>query len=244
MRIAAGIVSYEGYHQPEANRQLLDLCDRALQAAAGRGADIVCLPAGYLSASGEDERDQLAGQAADMAERAGVGVALGIDLSVKKLGTDYRQRIRENRLPWFAACWSPEGRVLHCWRQRSTNNRDCRAASDHTCAEHRTLQLPGGNVEILMCGEVFNPRIRTNIASRRHSIRAVVDLGHESEGFRVFQGMKALSRRGLVTLCSVHTARSHGQKYRYDPGGIRRSSRKADVFLGNQPRIELKIWDV
>lgn len=244
MRIATGTVSYDGYHRPAANERLINLCARALQLAGEQGAELVCLPAGYLIASGEDERDQLSERAVAEAQRSGVGVALGIDLSAKKLRTDCTQQIRENRLPWFAVCWSPSEGVAHCWRQRSTNSRDCRAASDQTCAEQRTLRSLGGNVEVLMCGEIFNPRIRANIANRRHTIRAVVDLGHQSEGFRVFQGMRALSRRGLVVLCSVHTERRLGQKYKYDPGGVRRSSRHADICLGDGPRIELKVWDI
>ena len=79
-----------------------------------------------------------------------------------------------------------------------------------------------------MCGEIFSPTIRSNIIARKKDLDAVVDLGHESDGFRVHAGMK----------------------FCYDPGGVRKSTRNADtdidadVAIGNNPRVELKIWRV
>lgn len=242
MRIAAGTVSYEGYGDPRANDQRLTVFRRALQQSLEKGVNLVCMPGGYLRASSENDRDGLANILAVEGEKHNIAFAVGIDVSEKNIARDLTQFIRRYALPWFAISWSPAERTLHCWRERSTNSVNYRVAPRAVCSEPRTLPVAEGAVEVLMCGDIFNPIIRENVISRRDGINAVVDLGHESKGFRVFQGMKKLSEGGLVTLCSVHASRRYGQKFRYDPGVVCRSSRDTDILLDTEPRVELKIW--
>ena len=248
MNVVAGTVSYEGYSRPERNDQLVDILKKTLRCASEEDVDLVCFPGGYLSATGEEHRDSLAQQIQDIASTFRLAVAVGVDLSPKDISRDWREAIHGHLLPWFAVCWSPVDGRLQCWRQRSSNSDDWRAGSHERYAEVQSLPVRGGAVGILMCGEIFNPVIRANLARRADAINVVADLAHTSEGFRGPQGMKALARGGVASLCSVHTQKRAGRKYRYDPsppaGFICRSTNRADIVLDGPPRVELVIWSI
>jgi hypothetical protein len=113
--------------------------------------------------------------------------------------------------------------------------------------EPRSLQVDRGCVEVLLCGELFNPIIRRALVARRSNIAAVIDLAHVSRGLRVAGSMKILARKGITSLCSVHTNQRRGVKYRYDPPQRRNSTRDFDHFdmpAQVSPRVEMKIWEV
>jgi hypothetical protein len=188
MRIVAGTVSYEGYGDPSANPTLLGLCSAVLEEARQREAERVCLPGGYLRANGEGDRDVLANAVVAEAKKHGMAVALGIDIAEKKIQMGRKEYIRGYRLPWFAICWSPAERVLHCWRERSANSRDWRIGRRETYEEPRQLRLASGNVEILMCGEIFNPYIRSNTAGARRGPSCRGRSGPQIKGLQGLSG--------------------------------------------------------
>ena len=247
MNVAAGTVSYEGYGKPEQNDQLLKVLEKTLRFASEEDVDLVCFPGGYLSATGEEHRDSLAQQLRDIASAFGLAVAVGVDLSQKNVSQDWTEAVLRNQLPWFAVCWSPVDDCLRCWRQRSSNSYDWRAGSPERYAEIRSLPVRKGTVEILMCGEIFNRKIRENLAGRADAIDVVADLAHTSRGFRAAEGMKAFARGGVASLCSVHTQKRGGRKYRYDPspfGPVCRSTNRPDIFVEGPPRVELAVWPI
>ena len=259
MRIAAGTIGYLGYGDPGKNRMLLDLycriLDCCLDCCSARGADLVCLPAGFFCARNEPEKDKLASALVAEARRHNIAIAVGVDTLDKRLTPEeIPSRIRSYSLPWFAICWTPkQPDVIECWRQRSSTSGDAHEAPVHALSEVRSLPVQDGQVEILTCGEIFNQPIRANIIQRKKNLDAVIILGHESRGFRVWNGMKILSKQGLITLCSVHTKRKGIMKFRYGTDGICQSTRDADIILNAdpptklpraEPRVELKIWDV
>ena len=260
MKIATCTVSQEGYEKPSGNNRRLSLLTEVLEYAKRRRISLVCLPAGYLTASSNANRDSLIKKVVKVAKSHGVAIAVGIDVridvdqrrrskrSIKKQsrkGSQYSlEKVQRGSLPWFAACWSPKENIVHCWRERSSNSNDQWKISDAVCAEARTLPLGKYGVEVLMCGEVFNERIRNSVLSRRKGLIAAVDLGHYSEGFRVFAAMKVLARGRLSTLCSVHTKREKAMKYCYLSGGRKKSTRDFDAKFGLEPRIEVKVWNL
>lgn len=256
MKIATCTVSLEGLNKPSGNNRRLSLLAEVLEYVKRRRISLVCLPSGYLTASSNANRDSLIEKVVEVAKSHGVAIAVGIDVdqrrrskrSIKKQsrkGSQYSlEKVRRGSLPWFAACWSPKENIVHCWRERSSNSNDQREISDAVCAEARTLPLGKYGVEVLMCGEVFNERIRNSVLSRRKGLIAAVDLGHYSDGFRVFAAMQVLARGRLNTLCSVHTKREKAMKYCYLSGGRKKSSRDVDAKFGPEPRIEVKVWNL
>ncbi|MQY54394.1 MAG: hypothetical protein GH149_03760 [Methanosarcinales archaeon] len=190
------------------------------------------------------EKEKFSQAILNEAKKHNVAIAIGIDTEIKKNpSSDWLDRIKKNTLPWFAISWSPTENILHSWRQRSVTGRDQKYSSDDACAEERALPISDGRIEVLMCGEIFNERIRKNIVSRKDDLTAVVDLGHISAGFRVWAGMKKLAEGGLTVLCSVHTDGRLGQKYCYTPSGSM-STRAPDTTFSGPPRLELKAWSL
>ena len=95
---------------------------------------------------------------------------------------------------------------------------------------------------VLMCGEIFNHRIRDALVNYRPRPKVVIDVAHIGAGFRVPQGMKVLARHGLPSMCSVHAQREYATKYYYSPLEKCLSSSLRDAYIYGPPRIELKLW--
>lgn len=145
------------------------------------------------------------------------------------------------RCHFYGYGWSPSENILHCWSQRSTNSRNQWQAPKRTCGELRLMKVRNENVAVLMCGEIFNRRIRDALVGYRPKIKIVVDVAHIGAGFRVAQGMKVLARNGLPSLCSVHAHREFAIKYYYSPPKMCLSSSIRDAYIYGPPRIELKL---
>ncbi len=202
-----------------------------------RQVRLFVLPAGYLYASSWPVLEAQAERLQREASPSGIAYAVGIDL-----WPDARpQRFAVgNGLTAFTAAWSSTtGPVL--WQQRSTSATNQWTATALECEEPRTLDVDGEPIELLTCGEIFNERIRTSVIAR--GVPTVVDLGHVSQRFRVHAGMKILTRYGVRTaLCSVHCG-PWGQKDCYTAGAVTQSSRRADITVDRDPRLEIAVWD-
>jgi len=243
MKIATCTVSLDDFGKPNWTNERIRLLSDVLSKSRGLQVDLLCLPGGYLMTKSILEKDKFSHAMHDEAKKYKIAIAIGIDTETKDPTQDWAYRTKENTLPWFAICWSPNEDILHYWRQRSVTSRDQWHSSDDVCAEVRTLPVLNGRVEVLMCGEIFNERIRNGILSRKDSLTAVVDLAHTSAGFRVWAGMKKLAEGGLTVLCSVHADRRLAQKYCYTPKGSI-STRIPDKTFPGFPRLELKVWSL
>jgi hypothetical protein len=244
MKIATSTVSLDGFGESSRADDRIRLLSEVLSESRELQVDLLCLPGGYLRAKSILERDKFSHAIHDEAQKHDIAIAIGIDVEITKdPAQDWSYRIEGNTLPWFAICWSPNEDTLHYWRQRSVTSRDQWDSSDSVCTEVRALPVLNGRVEVLICGEIFNERIRTNVLARKDDLAAVVDLGHTSAGFRVWAGMKKLAEGGLTALCSVHADRKMAQKYCYTLGGSI-STRIPDKTFPGPPRLELKVWSL
>jgi hypothetical protein len=230
-----------GYDEREATlqRRMVLLSD-AVPILSNKGVDLFCLPGGYLYVSNEDQIHQLKTQIQQLAKNANIDLLVGIDIGVKNIfqTDDLVQRRQLPSLSLFAS-WNCQ---VSIWRQRTTSCTNQYFVSDDVCQEERLLRATP-RVEGVLCGEIFNQRIRDGLGMRNTVL--VIDQAHISKGFRVFGPMKSLSQNGISSLCSVHTDRREGVKYCYVPDerdNVRKSSRIIDIEVGNFPRIEIKIW--
>ena len=203
-----------------------------------RDVNLFVSPAGYLFASCWDELQSITEELEAEAVRRGIAVIVGIDLSPRALTQEYSTGAR---LSAFAFSWSPEsGRSI--WVQRSSSSENHYLATGESCSEERVLTVQGRRVAIVVCGEIFNDRIR-NAVLQQH-VDAAVDFGHYSQGFRVWAGMKVLTRAGLpVCFCSVH-AGPWTKKYCYTVGGTSATTWRSDFIVEGSPRLEVKFWNV
>jgi hypothetical protein len=232
MKIVAGTIS--GYRDPMANSNLLELYRQILQGSHERCCDVVCLPGGYLTTQSERERDELAKTLVVEAEKYRIAIVIGIDVTDKRSA--------------FAISWSPaEGSTWHTWEQRSSTSANWRTAPNskrETYIEQRTLTMAEGAIEVLLCGEIFNPVIRGNIVERKDCLTAIVDIAHTSGGSfnRVKRTMMKLANEsGLKILLSIHAMSRNTLKRGFGPTGIVVST---DMIIEGPPWAELKIWDI
>lgn len=237
MKIVAGTISSQGYGDPMANSNRLDLYRQMLQQSRERNCNVVCLPGGYLTTQSKREKDKLAEILVGEAKHYGIAIVVGIDVIGKQSA--------------FAVSWSPvEGSAWRTWEQRSSTSTDWRTASNNekeTYHERRTLTVAEDTIEVLLCGEIFNPVVRDNIVERKDYLTAIVDIAHKGGGGfnRATKTMRKLAKKsGLSIFCSIHTRSRNTLKRRCDPTGILASTRESDIIIEGPPWAELKIWDV
>jgi len=226
MKIATCTVSLDGFGDPSGAGERIRLFSEVLNEARRLHVDLLCLPGGYLRAKTFSEKDKFSHVIHNEAKKYKIAIAMGIDVPKS-----------------FAICWSPNEDILYSWQQRSSTRIDQWNCPAVVCAETRTLPVLNGRVEVLICGEIFNERIRNNILSRKYDLTAVVGLGHKSYRFRVWAGMKKLAEGGLTVMCSVHANRRFAQKYCYTPQGSL-STPVPDITFPGPPRLELKLWSL
>lgn len=242
MKIAMTTVGTKGPGEEGQNEERLEAAERALRTSNKLGADLIVLPAGYFTAPNALSRNAIARSLLSMAKEVGIAIIFGVDQEIKSLSRDYGLEIQKGGLPFYGYAWSPSENMLHCWSQRSTNSRNQWWAPEGVCKEVRLLSVRNETVALLMCGEIFNHRIRDALVNYRPSPKIIVDVAHIGAGFRVAQSMKVLARRGLSSLCSVHVQREYATKYYYSPPEKRLSSSLRDAYIYGPPRIELKLW--
>jgi len=205
------------------------------------------LPGGYLFARSQSHFKKLADEIVKEAKKRGIAIAVGIDLDEKTSKEDWTEEIKLGKLPWFAVCFTPKSKDYYIWRQRSNTSKNQRATPKEYCLEERVIEIGNKNIEILLCGEIFNKRIRDAAANRNPN--AIFDLGHTSAGFRVHSAMKILAKKGIISFCSVHADLFNAMKYCYFPlkneiGYKSYSTRERDIMITNESlTIEIKIWD-
>jgi len=190
-----------------------------------------------LNTQNKKERDELAEMLVGEARHYGITIAVGIDVIGKSSA--------------FVIAWSPiDGSSWHVWEQRSSTSTDWRTASNskrQTYHERRTLTVAEDSIEVLLCGEIFNPVIRDNIVGWKDSLRAVIDIAHKGGGgFNwATKTMRKLAKESrLSILCSIHTRSRNTLKRRCDPDGLLASTCTSDIFIEDPLWAELKVWDV
>lgn len=242
MKIVTTTVGRKGPDDRTHNQERFAVATRALEKATNLDGDLLALPAGFFTASHTQERESIAQSLIGTAKQVGIAVVFGVDQVMNNLDTDLSWQIQGGGLPSYGYAWSPSENLTHCWAQRSTNSTNQRLVPNEKCQERRLLKIGDESIALLLCGEIFNQRIRQ--ALRDYQPKVVVDIAHVGSGFRVFQGMKVLAKSvgGLPSVCSVHVQSENAMKYCYIPPGNCRSSRMTDGYVYGPPKIELKSW--
>jgi hypothetical protein len=240
--VATCTVTLDGYADPKGTARRMTLLSDAAFKLSKSGVKLFSLPGGYLFAPSGTDLHKLEKQVKDLAINAGIDLLVGIDVGVKDTHPD-TEFIKRGRLPALAVFASRDGRVAR-WRQRTITSTDQHLVSDAVCHEERLLRV-APRVESLICGEIFNERIRAGLVTRKTTL--VIDQAHTAAGFRVFAAMKLLAGNGVSSLCSVHADVGEAVKQCYVPRGQsgweRKSSRAIDLFVGKQPWLEIKVWE-
>jgi hypothetical protein len=191
IRVCTTVVPIEGSGEVKDNARRIALYE-ALLAKAG---DLLVLPAGYLALKDEAKRHAFIEPLCALAKTAGVAVAFGIDV----VG-----RTKKGLLPSFMVTWSPSFPNQHLFRQRSRTRIDAAAMTDEAVRGNRIIVVKGHCVAPIVCGELFNARIRVGIAQCQ-PVCAIIS-AHTASGARHWAGQAALAKLNVASLRSVHAA--------------------------------------
>jgi len=242
MKLATTTVSYEGYAHEAWNVKRLSVAEHAVEKARELGAQVLVLPGGFFTTRTSEARDSIAASLINVAKGQNIAVIFGVDQDTKHLN-DYTPAIRSGTLPFYVYVWSPtdEG-PPHPWNQRSTNSENQRHVPEEHCRDVRFLRVGDDTIAVLICGEIFNKRIRRALADYHPRPKVVVDVAHQGYRFRVERGMEKLAEEGLSSVCSVHVQCEFAKKRCYIAGKRHASTGTYDAWLFGPPRIELKLF--
>lgn len=250
MKVVATTVGSKGPESQVYNKQRLEAAKQALLEVQQMKADILVLPAGFFTSHDSQSRQRIANSLISDAKKLGIAIVFGVDEEAEE-----PSKVKANRKKskggkgWFPSpiygyAWSPTENMYYCWRQRSTNSSEQWLVSDKMCKEVRILKIADEALVVLMCGEIFNQRIRNAIIGYAPRPKVVADVAHVGQGFRVWKPMEKLCDSGLASICSVHVQSRFATKYCCIPSKGFVSSRNCDGFVEGPPHIELKKWEL
>ncbi len=159
MKVCITTVGSKGPEDESKNEGRLKAGKLAMAKAKSLGADILVLPAGFIVGNDFKSRQQIADMLIDEARSLELAVIFGVD---------------DNS--WFQAfgyAWSPVDKMAYSWEERSSTRRwnkrneqtialtdDEWEAKLESYDDVRLLATEGGLVGVLLCGGLFNERIR------------------------------------------------------------------------------------
>jgi len=205
-------------------------------AKARKRVDLVVLPGGYFFAAqkNSEEMPMLKDIWAAIKKRH-IAVCFGIDTGRKKQNDE--EGVRKQQLTSYGFAWTPKDGCTGPWRQRSTTRLDQKEMDPDLSKEKRYIHIGTERVALLMCGELFNPKLRAAVQAQ--GIKVVVDMVHIGHWFRFAGAAKkwSSSRPIKAVLMSCHAERVGAAK-RWSIGGQYLSTRKATVTVDKPVRIE------
>lgn len=255
MKIAATTVGSQGPETPTQNQQRLEAAKQALIKSKDLGADVLVLPGGFFTCDDSQSGRRIANSLINEAERLGIAITFGVDvgnIESNQLGAraKSKSKIPKQTTEWwpdpmYGYAWSPTEKVTHCWRQRSTNNDNQWCVDDKRCKEVRLLIIGDEALGVLMCGEIFNQRIRDALRNHEPRPKVVADLGHIGDKFRVHWGMKGLGEgeQGIASMCSLHVQSPKAKIRYYIPKRGYISTECSDRIVDGPPRIKIKLLE-
>ena len=243
MKLITSTVTYKGFEKAHWNKKRLKIAELALEKTIKLGACVLVLPAGFFTTHTSRARKNITLSLINIARRLNVAIVFGVDQVPKNHSKNWKREIKGKGLPWYGYAWSPTENIKYCWSQRSFTSTNQWWSPEKRCSEVRLFRIGNEVLAVLMCGEIFNERIRNALAKHHPKPKVVIDIAHYSQGFRVHAGMKVLAKKyRLASVCSVHTQCHSAQKYCYLPQKGSVSSRNVDGCVSGPPRIELKLW--
>jgi hypothetical protein len=192
MKLIHTVVSADGFRDSTRNPQRLRVLDELLKKATEHDAQLLVVPAGFFAARDQEECDQIVQKASRLAAQASVALIGGVDIGrVDKKSSD--TLVARHELPYFGFAVSKSGESSKLWRQVSIRGKHAKLVPDGAIpGEERLIDIAGNSVATLICGELFNERVRESISRRQPDM--VIDLGHSGMGQGLIPAMSSVAR--------------------------------------------------
>ncbi|HZS41291.1 MAG TPA: hypothetical protein VFF06_30890 [Polyangia bacterium] len=153
---------------------------------AGRERPMIVFPAGFLRTPSADSRDGLASSMLELALRADVGLAFGIDI-----GSDEA---------WAPIAGTPQsfGYLCDGGKLRLWTVEQLRSPTSRRGIANRCVSWCGRRAALLLSGEVFNLPLRKTLAEQRPDV--ILHLTHVGPNERWLAAMEELNRIAPVVI--------------------------------------------
>jgi hypothetical protein len=220
------IVSADGFRDPDTNAARHALLEALLESGRRAKASALFLPGGFVTAPGESAVDAHVAEVGRRAGARGMAVFGGVDLphnrSAKRKGGK-----GSGGLPYFGFATASDGRTLGVWRQVSADGAGAAALADDAIpGPERVVRANGRAVGVLICGELFNSRLRASMAAEEPDL--ILDLGHVSMTRVVRTVRNFAAEAGCAVGHSHHLAGWYGRRLHWAAPGGQAESEYAD----------------
>lgn len=200
MRIWTTTVADDGTRELARNAERIEAAESLVARAARDGAALVVLPAGFLRARKASDVPDVAARLTRRARSAGVVIVVGVDACAAGAELDLGRCVDRGSLPFFVVASGTSGRA-RTWRQRSTSSADGGRVAD---VARRTIAVGEREIDVLACGEVWSPRLRTELGP--WSGRVVVAPSHAAAGARFWAARRWADGEGARLVRAVHAS--------------------------------------
>lgn len=247
MKMSTCTVSGFGNRETGIKGDRWKLLKASIKALNEKDVKFATFPGGYLCAENKKHAEKIARKVHDLAVKHEINIAMSIDTK-EKFSDDFEKELDKAKLPFFAcvALFDNEKPIL--WPQRSITSKSNIGRNNiyKLYEKERTIEVHSKKIEVLMCGEVFNPIIRKSIIDRK--VDLVVNLAHTSNPtYRFWNPAKILAKEGIPNLCSIHTGRKDAVKFCYNPcktnGFTCDSTREVHIPIDGKPHLEHVVWN-
>lgn len=202
--------------------------------------DLVVMPAGYFASDLSVEKTPLLSDIWTEIQKREIAVCFGIDTDKKVIAKGKKQSNA------YSLAWTPtDGCVPSSkygwWGQRSITSTD--SITSASANEDRYIHINGKKIAVLMCGEVFNRKIR--VATDQKGIEIVVDMVHTGQHFRASGAFRnwTLGNPNKSIVMSCHT-KCYNTEKRWAINGKYHSTTRLDIPATSPVRIEAAIITV
>jgi hypothetical protein len=165
MKIIHTLVSADGFRDATNNPLRMAMLEQLVKLGEGNGANVLVLPAGFLTTSTERELPGQLERIGEIADLARLGIIGGIDVpslipSGGKSSESVDELVRTNQLPYFGFAVGKTFSLpdrFQIWRQTSVTSSNAELVDNGSLPEAERVVTAGGKrIGVLICGELFS----------------------------------------------------------------------------------------
>ena len=243
-RILTTLVSSAFFRQQQQNPQKVSLAIKTLDLARQQQIDLIALPAGHLTVTTRAEVIPAVRPILRHAKKYGISVVVGVDLAeIRNYRTTDSGKMLEAyctfSIPLFLVVYDAATDKTEVYRQRSASSYHARlGVVPDGVMQPRTIDICGSTVQIVFCGEVYEPRLFGEDAPP-----TAIIVGHATMP-RLGRTFKAKGREGFSVIHSEHRVGRGGTLLCNDRGIDQGQLATLHIEGENDLWLEAAIWEV
>lgn len=243
-RIMTTLASRIDFREPQNNPAKTKLAIKTLELARQQKIDLLVLPAGFVTIQKETEILPAVRPIIRLAKKYGISVVVGVDLSeIRSYRAVDSGKMLEAyctfSIPLFLVVYDAVTGKTQVYRQRSATSYHARlGVVPDGVMQPRTIDICGSTVQIVFCGEVYDPRLFRETAPPTALIAAHTAMP------RAGKTLRAKGRRGFSIISCEHRACCDGKHLCNDRGIDRSQQATLHIDGENGLWLEAATWHV